>query len=307
MPVVLGGVEAGGTSFVISIAHDAPTNIVKRYQIATTTPEETLAKASAFLIENKVQSIGVASFGPVDIDPSSDTYGYITSTPKPKWKNVNILGAFKKIGVPVGFNTDVQAAAIGEIEHGKHGNISSCCYITIGTGVGVGVVIGRQAVCGLTHPEGGHIRIKRHPQDTYEGNCPYHHDCVEGLTNAQAVAKRAGVDPSQLKTLPDSHPVWDLEAYYLAQLCASLTLIVSPHVIVIGGGVPKRKILFSKIRQQLIRELNGYVQIAKILNETDRYIVSSVHDQGEDNNAGSVGALELARLALHSHKPSSKL
>jgi len=307
--VLLGGVEAGGTSFVVTVAKGSPTNIIDRHRIQTTTPQETLGKAVAWLKSKKVAAVGVASFGPVDADPKSKTYGYITSTPKPNWPNTDVLGQFKTLGVPLGFNTDVQAAAIGELKHGQHGNITSCCYITVGTGVGVGVVTDKHAVYGLTHPEGGHIRVARHPKDTYKGNCPYHGDCVEGLTNARAVADRAGVTPAQTKDLPIDNEVFDFVAYYIGQLCANLVLIVSPEVIVLGGGVLQRRAMFPKIRKHVQNLLNGYVQMKKITHDIDKYIVSSVADHGPDNNAGSVGALELARIALDEaqKKPRARL
>jgi fructokinase len=251
-----------------------------------------------FFRERRVASIGLAWFGPLDVDPKSKTYGYVTSTPKAQWRNVDVLSPFKPLGVPLGFDTDVQAAAVGELNYGKHGAISSCAYITVGTGVGVGVIVHGRPVYGLTHPEGGHVRVQRHPKDKYTGNCRYHGDCVEGLTNAESIAARAGCHESNLKSLPDNHLAFEIVAYYLGQLCCNLVLTVSPQVIVLGGGVMQRKSLFPRIRQQVLSLLNGYVQMDKILNDIDSYIVPSIHDQGPENNAGLVGALELARLAL---------
>ena len=247
-----------------------------------------------------MDAIGLAMFGPIDIDPESPTYGYVTTTPKKLWRNADVRGYFTDMGVPIGFHTDVQAAAMGELKHGGHGKISSCTYTTVGTGVGIGVVVNGQHVGAVTHTEGGHIRVARHPKDTeYSGNCPYHGDCLEGLLNAKALADRLGVSPSKLKTVSDDHEVWDMAAEYLAQMCVSLTLLLSPNVIVLGGGVLNQPCLMAKTRKRFVALIAGYLQIPRLIEEVDTYIVRSRFDvDGNDlTSAGTVGALELAQIA----------
>eukprot|EP00455_Lapot_gusevi_P018088 TRINITY_DN197_c0_g1_i5.p1 TRINITY_DN197_c0_g1~~TRINITY_DN197_c0_g1_i5.p1 ORF type:complete len:298 (-),score=82.42 TRINITY_DN197_c0_g1_i5:219-1112(-) len=290
----LGAIEAGGTHIVVAITDSDPTQILESEEFATTTPDETLSRAHDWLRSKNITALGIASFGPIDIDQKSPTYGYITSTPKPHWHNTNFVGRFRDLGVPTFFQTDVNAAALAEMQYGQHGDIHSCVYITVGTGVGVGVVNGKQPLCGITHPEGGHIRVPRFPGDDYQGNCPYHKDCLEGLANARALADRAGIPPSELRNLPDDHPVWNMQAFYLAQLCSSLILLLSPEVIVIGGGVLKRgHILFPAIHRHTLDILNGYVAVPRVTEGIATLIVPSKFFP----NTGVVGALELARLA----------
>ena len=236
----IGGIEGGGTSFLVTVSDGNPTVIREYIRIPTSTPEETLGKAIEWLQKKNIKALGYASFGPIDCNSNSPTYGYVTATPKLLWKNKDVLTPLKVLGVPIGFNTDVNAAAIAELAHGGHGNISSVCYVTVGTGVGVGVVTHGQGVSGLMHPEGGHIFVPRHPEDTYKGNCPYHVDCLEGLSNAGAVAARCGVDASELDHIPDDHACWKFQVHYMAHLCATLTCLISPEVIVLAGGLNKR-------------------------------------------------------------------
>jgi len=299
-----GGVECGGTSCCVSIAEDTPTNIIERHVVPTTTPNETLSTIRRLLEKKNLTSLGIACFGPIDLDYSSSSYGSITSTPKLEWQNTNVLAVFKSLNVPINFQTDVNAAALAELKHGDHGSISSCCYVTVGTGIGVGVVVNGNAVNGIMHPEGGHIRVQRHKDDDFKGNCPFHHDCLEGLANAGALSSRLGIKPSELHTIKDTHPIWDIEAYYLGQLCATLTCVVSPHVIVLGGGVLHRLCLFPKIRHETRTILNKYISVKKITDDTDSYIVQSRFDRGDNRftSAGTVGSTELARLIAENPK-----
>jgi len=295
--LILGGIEAGGESFLLSIAEGVPTNVVLTQSIPTTTPDETLGKALNWLKDKKIAALGIACFGPVDLDPKSKTYGFITSTPKPGWKNVDVVGRFRPLNVPIEFQTDVNAAATGEMAYGKHGDINSCVYVTVGTGVGVGVIANGKAVTGILHPEGGHIRLPRHPDDKYAGFCPFHKDCLEGLTNTGAISTRFGVHRSDLAKMPDESEIWEFVAFYLAQLCAVLACVVSPHVIVLGGGVLKRLSLFPKIRKQFVKQLNGYLQVPKMIDTPEKYIVPSIFNApGVKTTAGAVGALHLAHL-----------
>ncbi|ETV74825.1 hypothetical protein, variant [Aphanomyces astaci] len=238
--------------------------------------------------------IGIASFGPVDLNPASPTYGYITTTPKPHWANTNIVGAFKAkyTGVPINFETDVNAPALFEAAFGGHGpDVSSVCYITVGTGIGVGVCIDGKPVHGRMHPEAGHMFVPLAPADiaaNFQGLCPFHSSCAEGMAAAGAIAARTRVDRTGLHEIPDTDPVWDIVAHYLALVCVNLTLTVSPHVIVLGGGVSKRQGLLGKIHTKFNAALNGYVSTPPLTS----YIKLSFHE-----DIGLVSSLELARLA----------
>ncbi|DAZ92551.1 TPA: hypothetical protein N0F65_012781 [Lagenidium giganteum] len=288
------GVELGGTTWLVAIAVDDPKNIIEHIRIDTTQPAETIPKAIEWLKTKQFDSIGIASFGPVDLNPSSATYGFITSTPKPGWANTEIVGAFKKEfpNTPIGFETDVNAPALYEVTHGGHGNISSACYITVGTGVGVGVCVGNKAVHGYMHPEGGHCFVPLAEADLksgFKGVCPFHGSCVEGMVASGSIAGRTGLDRRELETLDDSNPVWDTIAHYLAYLCMNLTLTVSPEVIVIGGGISKRPNLIQLVRGKFEKFVNKYVSYPPV----ESYIKASFHEQ-----IGLVSSCELARLAL---------
>ncbi|EFA79501.1 hypothetical protein PPL_07552 [Heterostelium album PN500] len=295
-PHVYAGVEAGGTGFTLAIASGTPDNIVDRVSIPTTTPDETKANVLEWLRGKKFSSIGVASFGPIDLDTKSSTFGFITTTPKPMWGNTNILGWFDEFQCPKKFDTDVNGAAISETFHGRHerGAISSCAYITVGTGVGVGVVANEKPIHGLVHPEGGHIFTKLLEDDQFQGTCPFHGNCIEGLVSTGAISKRLGVTADKLSVIPDDDPVWQIVGHYLAELCATITCIMSPQVIVLGGGVLNRTILYPIIRDELLKILNGYIKSEFLTKENvHKYIVQSPFG----SNAGIVGALELARRA----------
>ncbi|KAF2071891.1 hypothetical protein CYY_006793 [Polysphondylium violaceum] len=295
--LLFAGIEAGGTGFSLAIASGQPSNIIEKTHINTTTPEETRENVLNWLRGKEFNAIGLASFGPVDLDKDSATYGYITTTPKPKWGNTDILGWFKEFDVPKGFDTDVNGAAISETFHGLHkrGPITSCAYITVGTGVGVGVVVNETPIHGLVHPEGGHTFARILPNDKSEGTCPFHKNCIEGLVSTGAISKRLNLTNDQLKNVGDEDPVWTTIGHYLAQLCANITLLISPQVIVLGGGVFNRKILYDIVRKETINILNGYIKSKYLTIEyIDQYIVQSPFD----NNAGLVGSLELARRAI---------
>jgi fructokinase len=263
----------------------------------TTKPEETLGNCLKHLKEWNVKSLGIASFGPLDLEPGSKTYGYITTTPKPYWGNTDLLGYFSKNlpGVPIQIQTDVNAAAQSEMIYGKHHggkNLNAVCYITVGTGVGCGITIFGKILKGFAHSESGHVRVPRHPKDiAFAGTCPYHKDCVEGLISAGAIAARLNMAAKDLKDLPDTHEVWDIVGFYLANLCISLTLIASPEVIVVGGGVLKRLAIYPHIKAHFEQLLNKYVETPAV----NSYIVRSRFD----DNAGTVGCLELGRKAYY--------
>ena len=231
-------------------------------------------------------------------NPGSPTFGFITSTPKPNWGNTDVLSLLgiydEHQNVPFKFDTDVNAPAMAEYCMHSHVTSSSCAYVTVGTGIGVGLVVNGKTVHGLMHPEGGHIQVARKTMDIFEGTCPFHGSCVEGMCSTGALAKRKGCLPEELPTLADDDELWDTCAYYLAQLCANLILTVSVERIVIGGGVLNREILYKKIREQTINILQGYVQQEAITTGLiDSYITAS--QWGSD--AGIMGAAYLSKNA----------
>lgn len=271
--------EAGGTTWVVAVANEKE-EILDRIEIPTTKPDETIQKAIDWLCTKDIQAIGIASFGPVDLDPNSPTYGYITSTPKPFWKDTDVVGPFRAaFDVPIAFDTDVNAPAVYEQQHGQPGE-TTICYITIGTGVGVGICMDGRPVHGAMHPEAGHVFVPIAQTDLdagFKGVCPYHSYCVEGMAASGSVAARTGVERTALQTLADDDPVWDCVAHYIGMLCINLTLTVSPHAIVIGGGLAKRVCIFEKIRSHFVSGLNAYVSIKAPL---EQYIRSSRNSEG---------------------------
>jgi fructokinase len=288
--MILGAIEAGGTKFVCGIGNEHG-EVLDRVSFPTTTPEETMEKVVAYFKGKDIQAIGLGTFGPADVNKQSDTYGYITSTPKPFWGNYPIVGELQKhFSVPIGFDTDVNAAALGELEWGAALSLDSCLYMTVGTGIGVGAVCEGNLLHGMLHPEMGHLLVRRHEADDYVGNCPYHADCLEGMAAGPALEKRWGKKGLDLTGMPE---VWELESYYLAQALVSYILILSPKKIILGGGVMKQEQLFPLIRQKVAKLLNNYIQ-TKELENLDTYIVPP----GLGDNAGLCGALALARRAL---------
>jgi fructokinase len=286
---VFAGVEGGGTTFKVAIAKGTPSNIVESTTFETN--QSTVQHVLEWLRPRKFDALGLSCFGPLDLDPSSATYGYITTTPKLAFQHYNILGAFHELHCPKEFDTDVNAAVLAEV-HGADSGAISAAYVTVGTGVGVGLVTNGQPVHGVLHPEMGHYYPQRREGDTFEGVCPFHKHCLEGFVSAPAIAKRAGLTQAQLADLPDEHAIWDQVGYYLAQLCVTLILTISPHRIVLGGGVMKREALFPIIRRHTTALLHGYIAHKRV-QEVDQLIVPSQYG----DNGGLVGALELARQA----------
>lgn len=291
---LLAAVEMGGTTCRAAVAFaDDPSKPVDIIEIETTDPRTTMSGILRFLRSHApFVALGVASFGPIDLNRSSKTYGYITSTAKPGWQNTNLLSFFEEFQVPINFDTDVNAPAIAELRYGKHDG-ESCAYITVGTGIGVGLVVNGAPVHGLVHPDGGHVMALRKENDFYPGWLAIHPLCVESMASARACADRTGVQPKALPRVSDEHPAWDDIAYYLAQLCFTICLIASPHVIVMSGGVMKRSILFDRIRSHFIQLNNGYISSEKLTTRIHEYIVPSAFG----NDIGIVGAIELARRA----------
>jgi fructokinase len=287
---LFGGIEAGGTKFVCAVG-TGPGDLHKRTSFPTTTPAATIAQALAFFKQQPemVAAIGIGAFGPVDPNPASPTYGYITSTPKLAWQNTDIRGAIARgLGVPVGFDTDVNVAAIGEHRWGASQDVDSSLYITVGTGIGGGVLVDGKPLHGALHPEIGHILVRRDPAaDPFAGICPFHGDCLEGLASGPAVGARWQA-PAQ--TLPPEHPAWPLEARYLALGLVSCIYVLSPERIILGGGIMQQAQLFPLIRAQVQQQLNGYLKYPAVQEAIDSYIVPP----GLGGAAGVLGAIALA-------------
>mgnify|MGYP001131669778 CR=1 FL=1 len=290
--MIYGSIEAGGTKFVCSVANQE-LEIIDRRSFPTTTPKETMDLVTGFFKEHVAElvGIGVGSFGPIDIHRDSPTYGYITSTPKLTWQNFNFVGTLKEaFQVPIAWTTDVNAAAYGEYLFGNGSGLSSAVYYTIGTGIGGGAIFNGQFVEGFSHPEMGHMLIQPHPKDSFTGACPYHGNCLEGMASGPAIEKRAGKKGQELAE-EDEH--WELVAYYLAQCAYNTTLMLSPDVIIFGGGVMKQRHVLKKVKIAFKQLLNDYVEVPDL----DHYLVTPKLE----DNAGTYGCLALAKEhQLHS-------
>ncbi|MFB9329365.1 ROK family protein [Paenibacillus aurantiacus] len=287
----IGAIEAGGTKFVCGIGDEHGT-IEDRVSFPTERPELTMANVIEYFRDKGVEAIGIGSFGPIDIDKTSPTYGHVTTTPKPGWSGFDLVGMLKReFAVPYGWDTDVNAAALGEARWGAAKGLDSCVYYTVGTGVGVGVYAEGKLVHGLVHPEGGHVLTRRHPEDDFAGCCPYHGDCLEGMAAGPAIERRWKAKGNEL---PADHPAWGIEAFYIAQAVTGTILLLSPKKVILGGGVMQQQHLFPLIRAEVKRNLNGYVSAAAILDQIDTYIVPP----GLGNNAGLSGSLALGIEAL---------
>ena len=281
----IGALEAGGTKMVCAVG-DENGQILERASIVTENPDKTMPEMLEFFRQYTLDAIGIGTFGPVDLDRTSPTYGYITSTPKISWRNFNLLGSMKReFAVPIGLDTDVNASAIGEASYGITRGLDSSIYITVGTGIGVGVILDGKAVHGMQHPEAGHILLVRHPEDNYTGRCPYHPNCLEGLASGPAIEERFGVKAAEL---PGDSLAWEIESFYLAQALVDFTLVYSPKRIVLGGGVMHQKQLFPKIREKYREMLNHYVDTPYV-KDLNNYIVP----YSLDDNQGIMGCIRI--------------
>ncbi len=294
----VGGIEAGGTKFVCAVG-TGPDDVRAEARFPTTTPEETIGRALAFFREQEARfgppaAIGIGSFGPLDPNPASSTFGYITSTPKPHWTNADLVGPIREaLGVPVGFDTDVNIAGLGEWRWGAGQGYGSIIYLTIGTGIGGGALVNGQPLHGLLHPEMGHIPLPHDwAADPYKGHCPFHGDCLEGMAAGPAIGQRWGRPAVEL---PPEHPAWELEAHYLALALQSFICTLSPERIILGGGVMEQQQLYPLVRAKVRQYLNGYVQSPAILDDTDNYIVPP----GLGNRAGVLGAIAQAQMLIN--------
>ncbi|HTP07411.1 MAG TPA: ROK family protein [Anaerolineae bacterium] len=291
-----GSIEAGGTKFVCVIG-SGPDNIVAEARIATTTPAETIGRTIDFFQRHgeqyPVSAVGIGSFGPVDLDRSSPTYGYITTTPKPHWAQADLCGAIRQaLNVPVAFDTDVNAAAFGE-HHWVAENhaLDPLLYLTIGTGIGLGAIVNGKPLHGLLHPEAGHMLLPHdRTLDPFEGACPFHGDCWEGLAAGPAVEKRW---QQRGETLSPDHPAWQLEAHYVALAVVNLIYCLSPQRVVLGGGVMQQPGIIDRVRGEVQRTINHYLQSDRITRDIDQLIVPP----GLGTRSGVLGAMALAITA----------
>jgi fructokinase len=301
MPL-FGGIEGGGTKFVCAIG-TGPDDIRAETRFDTELPGVTLAQVESFFREHRtlgpVAAVGIASFGPIDPDPSSPHFGHVTTTPKPGWAQTDFAGTVHRmLGVPVGFDTDVNVAALGEHRWGAARGMDSFLYLTVGTGIGGGGMVNGRLIHGMMHPEMGHIRIPHdRVLDPYEGNCPYHRDCFEGLCCGPALEERWGMPAREL---PAEHPAWALEARYLALGLVNYLLTIAPQRIILGGGVMHQSQLFPLVRANVKDLLNGYIQVDRVGPRIDEYIVPP--DLGD--RAGVLGAIALAEAAYSGSAPA---
>jgi len=294
---LFGAIEGGGTKFVCAVGK-ADGSILAETRFPTTTPDETLGRAIQFFRAQsttlgKLSSLGIACFGPLDPNPSSPTYGHTLATPKPGWSGVDVVGRLQAaLGIPIGFDTDVNGAALGEARWGAAQGFSTFLYFTIGTGIGGGAMVEGKLLHGLIHPEMGHVLLPHETaRDPFPGICPFHGDCFEGLASGPALEKRWG---QRAETLPVDHPAWELEADYIALAMEGFICAFSPQRIILGGGVPQQPQLIPLVRTKTLALLANYIQSKEILENMDRYIVPPELE----SRAGIAGAIALAQQAL---------
>jgi fructokinase len=288
----IGALEAGGTKMVLAVYTEAGEEL-ERLTLPTLSPEETVPPMRAFFDKHGIDALGVGSFGPLELNPAAPNYGSITSTPKLMWRDYPLLTALTgERGIPCAIDTDVNAAVLAEADRGAAQGLTDAVYITVGTGVGGGVLSGGRLVHGLLHPEVGHMLLRRHPDDgNPRGVCPYHDGCLEGLAAGPAIGARVGGDA---RDLPDDHPTFAIEAEYLAQMCVNLIVTLSPQRIILGGGVMQRTALYPMVRARTLALLGGYVQSPALLDHIDTVIVAPALYPV----SGLIGAYLLGKRAL---------
>ncbi len=285
----IGALEAGGTKMVCAVG-GSNGEIYNQITIPTEKPEVTIPQIIQFFKTHEIDCLGVGCFGPVDLNKKSETYGFITNTPKIEWKNYNILGTLKEaLNIPIGFDTDVNGSVLGEVTFGCAQDLDCVIYITVGTGIGVGAYINGRTLQGMIHPEAGHILIKKNDEDDYEGKCPYHKNCLEGLASGPAIEERWGRKGTDLK---ENLEVWELEAYYLAQAIINYIYTYSPQKVILGGGIMHQEQLFPLIRKKLFELNSNYINCNEMVNINSYIVPPSLYD-----NQGIMGAIELGRRA----------
>ncbi|MCB5138988.1 ROK family protein [Streptococcus mutans] len=288
MSKLYGSIEAGGTKFVCAVG-DENFQILEKVQFPTTTPYETIEKTVAFFkkFEADLASVAIGSFGPIDIDQNSDTYGYITSTPKPNWANVDFVGLISKdFKIPFYFTTDVNSSAYGETI--ARSNVESLVYYTIGTGIGAGAIQNGEFIGGMGHTEAGHVYMAPHPNDVHHGfvgTCPFHKGCLEGLAAGPSLEARTGI---RGELIEQNSEVWDIQAYYIAQAAIQATVLYRPQVIVFGGGVMAQEHMLNRVREKFTSLLNDYLPVPNVKD----YIVTPAV---AENGSATLGNLALAK------------
>jgi len=295
--VIYGGIEAGGSKWVCATG-TGPDDLEQTLTFATTDPEETIARAAEFFSRNgAIAAIGIGSFGPIDIDRTSPTWGRITTTPKPGWAYTEVVAALRNaLDLPIAFDTDVNAAALGEHRWGAAVGLETFCYITVGTGIGGGGIANGNLMHGLLHPEFGHMRIPHdRNRDPFDGACPYHGNCFEGLASGDALRARWGRSAEEIA----DESAWLLEAEYLALGLQNVICTISPQKIILGGGVMKEPALLPHVRSRVQALASGYFDAPELGAAIDEYIVPPALG----DRAGVLGALELARRAVLTRAP----
>lgn len=289
------GLEAGGTKFVCAVG-SGPDDIRERFRVPTTDPAATIEESIAFFEEaarnhGPPAAVGIASFGPIELRKSHPDYGCVTKTPKPGWSGADLVGPFARaFSVPVGFDTDVNGAALGEWRWGAGRGLHSIIYLTVGTGIGGGAVIDGQMLHGLVHPEMGHVSVPRVPGDDFPGRCPFHGDCLEGMAAGPAVEQRWGRRGEELGELLG--PAVELEAAYLAAGLRQFVYVLAPERIIVGGGVSELPGLMPALRERLVEQMAGYGVLEEHLGD------DFVTHPGLGSNSGAAGAFALAAAAL---------
>ncbi len=293
--------EAGGTKFICAVGvmtsaagADGPVQILARARFDTEHPEQTLPACAAFFKKAQadfgpIERLGIASFGPLELDRKSEAYGSITQATKPGWPGTNLARFFEReLAVPVVLDTDVNGAVLAEVLWGAAKGLDHAVYITVGTGIGAGAWSQGAVLHGLMHPEMGHVSLTRLQDDKgFNSVCPFHADCAEGLASGPAITKRWGMPAHDL---PDDHPAWDMEARYLAQLCSTLTLVLSPQRIILGGGVMERPVMIEKVRAAFESDFSGYINTIERAGGIKSYLVRESHG----GQSGLIGAFALA-------------
>jgi fructokinase len=280
----------GGTKVIIAYGSD-PSNLSAPLRLATSDPHTTMKaindEIAQITSKTRVTSIGIASFGPIGIDPHHKNYGIMQATPKAGWSHFDVVGAIESLSdVPIFIDTDVNAAAFAESFWGAGRGLNNIAYITIGTGIGVGLCIDGKCVHGLLHPEAGHIGVKRHKDDFFEGGCPFHNDCLEGLASGPSIMTRTG---QAGETLEDTHPIWDILGFYHAQLYSNLALITSAQRLLVGGGLGLKPLVLRAARRYLLENLNGYIGALETPEAIEDYLLPA--QLGD--RAGLLGAIAL--------------
>ena len=288
--MIFGGIETGGTKTVCAVG-SGPNDIREEARFQTDDPDATISGCIDLFKrwQPELAAVGIASFGPVDLNPESATYGYVTTTPKPNWQYINLVGQIRDaLGVPINFDTDCNGAALGEHQWGAAMGLDTFVYLTVGTGIGGGGMVGGHLIHGLLHPEMGHVSVPHDlEQDPYQGWCPYHGDCLEGLAAGPALEGRWR---ARGEVLPADHPAWPLEAQYLASGIINVIYVLSPQLVILGGGVMDNDFLHGMVRSEVLRQMNGYLRVPKMMDDIEQFYCASRSRQ----QIGCVGSHRLS-------------